>query len=206
MPDASPSCPTGIPGWGRRRDGIFRIMSFRLPLFPLESRAPVRDFDVLGITLQFELCYTSALAVLDLAGIPLLAADRGDAEKVKTLLTLGAKASLKDKDGVLRGAIGVSGLTSAEDQQVTDFIAPLVPLGLAAGRIGNFINGELWGRAADASLPWAMVFPQSESALARHPSQLYEAFLEGLLLFWWLHFLCTSLSTKSKNQRWAMSR
>src|SRR5690242_16251629 len=49
----------------------------RLPLFTLESRAPVRDFDVLGVTLQFELCYTSVLALLDLAGIPLLAAERG---------------------------------------------------------------------------------------------------------------------------------
>lgn len=71
---------------------------------------------------------------------------------------------------------------------VTDLIAPCVPTGLAAGRIGNFINGELWGRAADPSLPWAMVFPQSGSALARHPSQLYQAVLEGLLLFallWW---------------------
>ncbi|MFM7531795.1 MAG: prolipoprotein diacylglyceryl transferase [Rubrivivax sp.] len=72
--------------------------------------------------------------------------------------------------------------------QVTDLIAPCVPTGLASGRIGNFINGELWGRAADPSLPWAMVFPQSGSALARHPSQLYQFALEGLLLFallWW---------------------
>jgi len=66
--------------------------------------------------------------------------------------------------------------------QVTDFIAPLVPLGLMAGRIGNFINGELWGRAADAALPWAMVFPQVDS-LPRHPSPLYQAAGEGLLLF-----------------------
>ena len=65
---------------------------------------------------------------------------------------------------------------------ITDFIAPLVPLGLAAGRVGNFINGELWGRVADPALPWAMVFPQIDN-LPRHPSQLYQAALEGVLLF-----------------------
>ncbi len=70
---------------------------------------------------------------------------------------------------------------------VMDFIAPLAPAGLGFGRIGNFINGELWGRAADPSLPWAMVFPHVDS-IARHPSQLYQAFLEGIVLFgvlWW---------------------
>ena len=66
---------------------------------------------------------------------------------------------------------------------VTDFIAPLVPLGLAAGRVGNFINGELWGRLTDPTLPWAMVFPQSGSLEPRHPSQLYHVGLEGLALF-----------------------
>ncbi len=66
--------------------------------------------------------------------------------------------------------------------EITDFIAPLVPLGLAAGRIGNFINGELWGRPADPSLPWAMVFPWVDH-VPRHPSQIYQAGLEGLLLF-----------------------
>jgi phosphatidylglycerol---prolipoprotein diacylglyceryl transferase len=72
--------------------------------------------------------------------------------------------------------------------QVADLVAPCVPTGLASGRIGNFINGELWGRAADPALPWAMVFPQSGSGLPRHPSQLYQFALEGLLLFvllWW---------------------
>lgn len=67
--------------------------------------------------------------------------------------------------------------------QVMDLIAPCVPLGLASGRVGNFINGELWGRAADPSLPWAMVFPHSGSMVPRHPSQIYQFLLEGVLLF-----------------------
>ncbi|HEY6135194.1 MAG TPA: prolipoprotein diacylglyceryl transferase [Rubrivivax sp.] len=67
--------------------------------------------------------------------------------------------------------------------QVMDVVAPCVPTGLAAGRLGNFINGELWGRAADPALPWAMAFPQSGSVVPRHPSQLYQFALEGLLLF-----------------------
>ena len=61
--------------------------------------------------------------------------------------------------------------------------------GLAAGRVGNFINGELWGRAADPSLPWAMVFPQAhDGGIARHPSQVYQFLGEGLLLFVLLWF------------------
>lgn len=66
--------------------------------------------------------------------------------------------------------------------QVMDFVAPCVPTGLAAGRVGNFINGELWGRVADPSLPWAMVF-RGAGDLPRHPSQVYQFLLEGLLLF-----------------------
>ncbi|MCL6262769.1 prolipoprotein diacylglyceryl transferase [Craterilacuibacter sp. RT1T] len=87
--------------------------------------------------------------------------------------------------------------------QITDFIAPLVPLGLAAGRVGNFINGELWGRVTRADAPWAMVFPQAriedmnwvqqypellqtyltQGGLPRHMSQLYQFALEGIALF-----------------------
>jgi len=66
-----------------------------------------------------------------------------------------------------------------------DFVAPLVPIGLAAGRLGNFINGELWGRPTD--LPWGMVFGGA-GELPRHPSQLYQMALEGFTLFallWW---------------------
>lgn len=68
---------------------------------------------------------------------------------------------------------------------VADFVVPLAPIGLGAGRLGNFANGELWGRVSD--VPWAMVFAHG-GPLPRHPSQLYEALLEGLLLFavlWW---------------------
>ena len=68
----------------------------------------------------------------------------------------------------------------ARFSDVTDFIAPYVPIGLFTGRIGNFINGELWGKPTD--LPWAMVFP-SGGNIPRHPSQLYEALLEGIVLF-----------------------
>ena len=69
--------------------------------------------------------------------------------------------------------------------RITDFIAPLVPLGLAAGRLGNFINAELWGRPSD--VPWAMVFPAVDT-VPRHPSQLYELGLEGIALFLLLWF------------------
>jgi phosphatidylglycerol:prolipoprotein diacylglycerol transferase len=64
--------------------------------------------------------------------------------------------------------------------EVTDFTAPLVPLGIAAGRLGNFINSELWGKTTQ--LPWGIVFPRVDS-LPRHPSQLYELLLEGIVLF-----------------------
>ncbi|WP_136681448.1 prolipoprotein diacylglyceryl transferase [Neptunomonas sp. XY-337] len=70
--------------------------------------------------------------------------------------------------------------------EMGDFVAPLVPIGLGVGRLGNFIGGELWGRTSDVS--WAVVFPRAADGMGRHPSQLYEAVLEGLVMFlilWW---------------------
>lgn len=80
---------------------------------------------------------------------------------------------------------------------VTDLIAPAIPIGLATGRIGNFINGELWGRVTD--VPWAMIFPHA-GPLPRHPSQLYEFFLEGIVLF-----LILWIFSSKPRPRWAVS-
>ncbi len=90
------------------------------------------------------------------------------------------------------GLIGVAlatGLYSRHARKrwvdVIDFAVPLVPIGLAAGRLGNFINGELWGRVT--TVPWGMIFPNA-GPLPRHPSQIYEFLLEGVVLFiilWW---------------------
>lgn len=69
--------------------------------------------------------------------------------------------------------------------KLMDFLAPLVPPGLCLGRIGNFINAELWGRVT--TVPWGMIFPEAGN-LPRHPTQLYEAFFEGVVFFivlWW---------------------
>ena len=87
--------------------------------------------------------------------------------------------------GVLAAMLLFARKTGKRWLAVMDFVAPLVPLGLGAGRLGNFINGELWGRTTDVA--WGMVFPQVDN-LARHPSQLYQFALEGIVLFvllWW---------------------
>jgi phosphatidylglycerol---prolipoprotein diacylglyceryl transferase len=65
--------------------------------------------------------------------------------------------------------------------KLADTVLPAIPLGLGLGRLGNFINGELYGRAAD--VPWSMIFPMDPYHIPRHPSQLYELGLEGILLF-----------------------
>jgi phosphatidylglycerol---prolipoprotein diacylglyceryl transferase len=86
--------------------------------------------------------------------------------------------------GGLIGVVIAAGLYARRHRlsflRVCDFVAPMVPIGLGAGRIGNFINGELWGE--QTTLPWGMLVPGA-GPRPRHPSQLYEAFLEGLMLF-----------------------
>ncbi len=91
--------------------------------------------------------------------------------------------------GGLLGVVVAIGYVAYREQKpffaVADYLAPVVPVGLFTGRLGNFINAELWGRPTD--LPWGMVFPNAGN-IARHPSQLYEAMLEGIGLFvllWW---------------------
>ena len=87
--------------------------------------------------------------------------------------------------GVLLAMAWVARRSGVRWLTITDAIAPLVPLGLALGRVGNFINAELWGRPTESA--WGMVFPLVDQ-LPRHPSQLYQAGLEGVALFvllWW---------------------
>ena len=83
--------------------------------------------------------------------------------------------------GVMLAVWGLGKRNGKSFFQIMDFIAPVVPIGLGAGRIGNFINAELWGKASD--VPWAMIFPTDPQQLARHPSQLYQFALEGVALF-----------------------
>jgi phosphatidylglycerol:prolipoprotein diacylglycerol transferase len=92
--------------------------------------------------------------------------------------------------GVLVAAIVFARVKGKQIADVCDFVAPLPGIGLMAGRLGNFINGELWGKPTD--LPWGFGVPDAEGVLiARHPSQLYEATLEGLvlslILLWFTH-------------------
>ncbi len=83
--------------------------------------------------------------------------------------------------GVTLALIGYAAFNKIDMLRLGDLVAPCVPFGLFFGRIANFINGELWGRPT--TLPWGIIFPDAPDARPRHPSQLYEAALEGLVLF-----------------------
>ena len=85
--------------------------------------------------------------------------------------------------GVSLGIFYLAWRNNLSALRIHDYVACCIPPGLFLGRLANFIKGELWGREADASVPWRMIFPDDPSHLFRHPSQLYEAALEGLLLF-----------------------
>lgn len=99
------------------------------------------------------------------------------------------KGGMAFHGGLLGVILAMAGFALARGRsfwEVADFVAPCVPTGLACGRLGNFINGELWGRVTHGW--WGTVFPQAGDGLARHPSQLYQFALEGLTLFvllWW---------------------
>ena len=82
--------------------------------------------------------------------------------------------------GVITAMIWFAHKTKRHFFTVADFVAPLIPFGLGVGRIGNFMNGELWGRVTDG--PWAIIFPEAGPG-PRHPSQLYQFALEGVVLF-----------------------
>ncbi|MDX7648253.1 prolipoprotein diacylglyceryl transferase [Aeromonas caviae] len=82
--------------------------------------------------------------------------------------------------GVITAMIWFAHKTQRHFFTVADFVAPLIPFGLGVGRIGNFMNGELWGRVTD--VPWAIIFPEAGPE-PRHPSQLYQFALEGVALF-----------------------
>jgi phosphatidylglycerol:prolipoprotein diacylglycerol transferase len=83
--------------------------------------------------------------------------------------------------GVVTSVVVFALVNRIDMLRLGDLVAPCAPIGLFFGRLANFINGELWGRPT--SLPWGIVFPNAPDALPRHPSQLYEAGLEGLMLF-----------------------
>jgi phosphatidylglycerol:prolipoprotein diacylglycerol transferase len=83
--------------------------------------------------------------------------------------------------GVLAAGLWWSRRNGVHFFDTIDFVAPIVPIGLGLGRLGNFINGELWGKPSDVA--WAMIFPNAPDRLPRHPSQLYEMLLEGVVMF-----------------------
>jgi phosphatidylglycerol:prolipoprotein diacylglycerol transferase len=99
--------------------------------------------------------------------------------------------------GVIAAVAYLSKARQVAVGDLLDFVAPLAPIGLALGRLGNFIGQELWGRAA--TVPWAMMFPKDPLQIPRHPSQLYQFALEGVLLFFIVY-----LFSRRPRPRWSV--
>lgn len=191
------------------RMGLRRLAAGRLPGVDQTAFGDLMFYAMMGVVLGGRVGYVLFYNLSELARDPLL-------------LFRIHQGGMSFHGGLLGVVFAVAWWSRARKQHIFDsieFIVPLVPLGLGFGRIGNFIGGELWGRITD--LPWAMIFPRALPAqfagldmlelrrlaesgalegLSRHPSQLYQAVLEGVVLFglvWWF--------TRKPRPRYAVS-
>lgn len=154
--------------------GAFALLAWRLQKSPrgftLPQVSDILFYAALGIIIGGRLGYMVFYAFSDLVANPLL-------------LFQIWKGGMSFHGGLMGVIIALAWYAHCSGKSlvdITDFVAPVVPIGLGAGRIGNFINSELWGRVTE--VPWGMVFPNG-GPLPRHPSQLYEFLLEGVVLF-----------------------
>ncbi len=166
----------------------YRIRFAKFPaVLTTEQLSDLLFYAALGVVIGGRLGYMLFYAFADLISNPLLLFE----------VWKGGMSFHGGLIGVILALWFFSRKTQKSLIDITDFVAPVVPIGLAFGRLGNFINGELWGRETD--VPWAMVFP-SGGLVPRHPSQLYEFFLEGVLLFVILWFF-----SRKPRPPWAVS-
>lgn len=165
----------------------FRLHKMRVPNFTLNQLSDILFYGALGVIIGGRLGYMIFYDWPEFSSHPWIFFQ----------LWKGGMSFHGGVLGVVAAFIICSYTMRKSFAEISDFIVPAIPLGLAAGRIGNFINGELWGRITD--VPWAMVFP-SVDHFPRHPSQLYECFLEGVVLF-----LILWIFSSKPRPRWAVS-
>ena len=150
--------------------GIYSVAKYRLKIFSTEQLSDLMFYGLLGAMLGGRTGYCFFYGIDQLAEDPLW-------------LFRVWEGGLSFHGGLLGVLIAVYFLSRSwgvKFFEVLDFIAPAVPIGLGAVRIGNFLNSELLGRPTDQS--WGVIFPSDPSGLLRHPSQLYQAFSEGIVL------------------------